>query len=132
MLGRTAARRRGGAEQGPNLLDMTPLREEPWEEDDDGIVTLLRERPRVRGPRSLGRWVSFMMAPPRIRLDDVGSFAWLGMDGETDVRDLAEAVRAEFGDRVEPVSQRLGHLIRVLRRERFIIYVERGDTRKRR
>lgn len=122
MIRRAAGRR--GALAGPNLLDLTPRREVGWEEDEEGIVTLVRERPRVRSPRSLGRWVSFMMAPPRIRLDEVGSFAWLRMDGGTDVRGLVDLVRAEFGDRVEPVGHRLGQLIRLLRRERFVTYVE--------
>ena len=121
---RRPTRQRGGSQEGPNLLDLTPRREVTWEQGDDGNVTLVRVRPRVRSPRSLGRWVSFMMAPPRIRLDDVGSYAWLLMDGSTDVRELAELVGAQFGDRVEPVGQRLGHLIRVLRRERFVSYAE--------
>lgn len=116
--------RRHGPTDGPNLLDLTPRREVAWEQGEDGSVTLVRERPRVRSPRSLGRWVSFMMAPPRIRLDDVGSYTWLRMDGATDVRELAEMVRTEFGDRVEPVGQRLGQLVRVLRRERFVSYAE--------
>jgi len=68
--------------------------------------------------------MSFMMAPPRIRLDDVGSYAWLLMDGGTDVRRLVELVREEFGDRVEPVGERLGQLIRLLKRERFVSYME--------
>jgi hypothetical protein len=46
------------------------------------------------------------------------------MDGTTDVRELAVLVREQFGDRVEPVGQRLGQLIRVLRRERFVSYAE--------
>lgn len=114
----------GGSARGPNLLDLTPRREVEWEVAADGFITLVRERPRVRGPSSLGRWISFMLAPPRIRLDDVGSFVWLHLDGGTDVRELAELVRAEFGDRVEPVGQRLGQLIRLLRRERFVSYTE--------
>jgi len=109
---------------GPNLLDMTPRREVEWEEDAEGRVTLVRERPAIRGPRSLGLWLSFMMAPPRIRLDEVGSFVWLHMSGSRDVRELALLVRAEFGDRVEPVNSRLGQLIRLLKRERFVSYVE--------
>lgn len=125
MIRRAKSAARG---RGPNLLDMKPVREVPWIEDADGLVTLLRDRPRVRSVRSLGRWISYMLAPPRIRLDDVGSFAWLRMDGSTSVRGLAAAVRSEFGDRVEPVSQRLGHLVRLLRRERFIGYVEVGAS----
>ena len=119
-----------GTRTGPNLLDMTPVREVEWEEDEGGVVTLLRSRPRVRGPRSMGRWVSFMLAPPRIRLDEVGSFAWLRMSGTINVGELAALVRNEFGDRVDPVNQRLGHLVRLLKRERFVSYAElRGPMR---
>lgn len=109
-----------------NLLDLTPRREAYWSEADDGRVTVVRERPVIRGPRSLGRWLSYVMAPPRVRLDDVGSFVWRRMDGATDVRRLAGMVREEYGDRVEPVPERLGQLVRTLRRERLVSYVEEG------
>ena len=66
------------ATQGINLLEVAPEREVGWEEED-GLVVLVRDRPRVRSPRSLGRWISYMMAPPRIRLDELGSFAWLAL-----------------------------------------------------
>jgi len=125
---RARSERHDGTRAGQNLLDMTPLREVEWEEDERGGVTLVRRRPRVRGPRSMGGWVSFMLAPPRIRLDEVGSFAWLRMNGNVDVGELAALVREEFGDRVEPVNHRLGHLVRLLNRERFVSYVEPKAT----
>lgn len=128
MIRRDRSERNAGTRPGPNLLDMTLVREVEWEEDESGVVTLVRSRPRVRGPRSMGRWVSFMLAPPRIRLDEVGSFAWLRMNGSSDVGDLAALVREEFGDRVEPVNQRLGHLVRLLKRERFVSYMEPKRT----
>ena len=131
MIRRDRSERNAGTRPGPNLLDMTLVREVEWEEDESGVVTLVRSRPRVRGPRSMGRWVSFMLAPPRIRLDEVGSFAWLRMNGSSDVGDLAALVREEFGDRVEPVNQRLGHLVRLLKRERFVSYlVPKGTATK--
>ncbi len=118
-------RRSGRTERsGPNLLDLTPRREVQWEEREDGLVTLVRVKPVVRDFRSLRRWVSFMMAPPRIRLDEVGSFAWLNMDGDADVRELVQRVRDEFGESAEPVAQRLGQFVRLLRREQFVTYLE--------
>ena len=117
----------GDERSGPNLLDFTPRREVRWEEREDGLVTLVREKPVVRDLRSFRRWWSFMMAPPRIRLDEVGSFAWLNMDGDVDVRELAQRVRNEFGESAEPVAQRLGQFVRLLKRERFVTYVELDD-----
>ena len=110
--------------QAINLLDVAPRREVEWEEGEDGLVVLVRERPRVRGPRSLGRWVSFMMAPPRIRLDELGSFVWLDLDGRTTVGSIADRVRHRFGDGAEPVEQRLGRFVLILHRERFVSYPE--------
>jgi hypothetical protein len=95
-----------------------------WEEREDGLVTLVRVKPAVRDLRSFRRWLSFMMAPPRIRLDEVGSYAWLNMNGDVDVRELVQRVRDEFGESAEPVAQRLGQFVRLLRRERFVTYLE--------
>ena len=113
-----------GERSGPNLLDLTPRREVQWEEREDGLVTLVRVKPAVRDLRSFRRWLSFMMAPPRIRLDEVGSYAWLNMNGDVDVRELVQRVRDEFGESAEPVAQRLGQFVRLLRRERFVTYLE--------
>ena len=90
-------------------------------------MVLVRERPRVRGPRSLGRWLSYMMAPPRIRLDELGSFAWLALDGNTTVGTIAETVRERFGEAAEPAEQRLGQFVHILRRERLVSYPELDD-----
>jgi hypothetical protein len=62
------------------------------------------------------------MAPPRIRLDEVGSFAWTRLDGRTTVGEIAAELRQRFGDQAEPVEQRLGQFVRVLRRERLVAY----------
>ena len=109
---------------GVNLLHLSPSRDVEWKIEADGRVVLFRERPRVRGPRSLVRWLSFVMTPPRIRLDDVGSFVWCRLDGRTAVGSIAEELRREFGERVEPAEQRLGEMIRLLRRERLLSYPE--------
>ena len=63
-----------------------------------------------------------MMAPPRIRLDELGSFAWLALDGRTTVGTIADRVRIRFGEDAEPVEQRLGQFVHILRRERFVSY----------
>lgn len=112
-----------------NLLDLSPRPEVGWEEGEDGLVVLVRERPRVRGPRSLGRWLSYMMAPPRIRLDEFGSFAWRALDGETTVGSISDRVRDHFGDAAEPVERRLGQFVQILRRERFVSYPELDRSR---
>lgn len=122
MSSRRRRRNQAGQATGVNLLDVVPERAAEWDEDPEGRITLIRKRPTVRGPRSLAAWVSSVTGPPRVRLDDVGSFVWRHIDGTRDVRMICGAVQAEFGQRVEPVPERLGQLIRILKRERLVSY----------
>ncbi len=64
------------------------------------------------------------MAVRRIRLDRPGSVAWRLMDGRRRVGEMAAAMRRELGDEVEPVEERVGQLIRLLRRDDLVAYAE--------
>jgi hypothetical protein len=104
-----------------NLLEMAPVRLARWHEIR-GRVILWRPGPRGWGLRGLrDRLVRFLKAN-RIRLDEVGSHAWLHLDGQRTVAEVASELRHHFGDRAEPAEERLGQLVRVLRKERFLAY----------
>jgi hypothetical protein len=103
-----------------NLLELAPVRAARWEERADRVV-LIRPRPEVRGLRSALEWLSCQLAPRRLRLDPMGSFAWRHLDGSTSVARVAEAVRERFGDASEPTEERLGQLVRLLRRDGFVV-----------
>jgi hypothetical protein len=107
--------------EGVNLLDLAPLRLADWEEVE-GRVVVIRPEPVTRGLRGWLDRLLHSMSASRIRLDEVGSLAWLKLDGERTVAEVAELLRQRFGERVEPAEERLGHLVRVLRREGFLTY----------
>jgi hypothetical protein len=104
-----------------NLLDVVPVRAARWEEQEYRVVVL---RPRPHAPWYLLplEWLRFAMAVRRIRLDRVGSAAWRDCDGNRTVGDVARRLRSAFGEPAEPVEERLGHLIRSLRREGLLAY----------
>jgi hypothetical protein len=111
-----------------NLLGLTPVRIADWEVRGDRVV-VIRPKPRVRGLRSALEWVSYQMAARKIRLDEVGSFVWLEMNGRRTVEELGRRLSERFGEKVEPVEERLGTLVLAMRREEFVGY--RGwDDRK--
>lgn len=86
------------------MLARVPVRVVPFEVGEDGKVTLLR-------PKFVSPWLKWMqnfLSKPvfKVRLDEVGSFTWLQMDGTRTAEQVCAALAERFGDRVEPVQQR--------------------------
>jgi hypothetical protein len=107
-----------------DLLELTPVRRVPWLEREDGRVVIERPRPPINGPLGLLRLAGWIFAPRRVRLDEIGSFAWRRLDGATKVRSLAVVIRDAFPDSCDQLEERLcGHL-RALRRLRLISFPE--------
>jgi hypothetical protein len=111
---------------GVNLLELAPRRLAAWSEVE-GRVVVERPRPRGRGWRRLKAALAYRFAVRRIRLDEVGSAAWLGLDGRATVGEVAGELRARFGAAIEPAEERLGQLVRLLRREGLLAYPDWDD-----
>ena len=114
-------RRRRNDLEHVNLLDVTPVRIAEWVERGERVV-VVRPQPTGGGFSGAIDRLLFLLSARRIRLDAVGSFAWLQLDGSRSVGQVAALLRQEFGEEVEPAEQRLGQLVRVLRREGLVAY----------
>jgi hypothetical protein len=114
--------------EGVNLLGLAPQRIAEWEKVEDRTV-LIRPKPETRGLRGLMDRFFHRMSAQRVRLDEVGGFAWDLFDGERTVAEVGEAMRDEFGEKVkvEPVEERLGRLVWLMRREGFLAYPDWDD-----
>jgi hypothetical protein len=107
--------------EGVNVLELAPVRLAEWE-DQDGRIVVLRPRPETGGFRGLVDRLFHRLSARRIRLDEVGGYAWLHLDGERTVGEVAALMRGEFGHRVDPAEERLGRLVLLLRREGLLAY----------
>ena len=117
-----APRRRSANDlEGVNLLEVAPVRLADWKEVGERVV-IERRRPDRRGPTALRQWLSFVLSVKRVRLDEVGTFVWLRLDGRQTVGELAGELRERFGEAVEPAEERLGLLVRALRDQGFVAY----------
>lgn len=99
--------------------DVVPQRTIGWEDGPDGGAVLLVPRFR-RGP--LARWLQPRLRRPhiRVKLDEIGSFAWRMMDGSTSFTSILEAMKREFQDRAEPAGERLSKFLTILYRDKFV------------
>ena len=114
-------RARKGPPEGANLLELTPARTASWSEDGGRVVV---EMPTPDRPwLAPVAWLRSRMSTKRVRLDEVGSLAWSLLDGRRTVGEVAEALRERFGERVEPVEERLGLLMSSLYRGGLVGYV---------
>lgn len=107
-----------------DLLELTPMRQVPWLERDDGRVVIDRPRPPIDGLYGLFRCAGWMLSPRRIRLDEIGSFAWRRLDGATKVRSLAGVMRDAYPDSCDQLEERLGDYLKAMRRLRLISFPE--------
>jgi hypothetical protein len=117
------------AERVVDLLELEPVRCVPWQESVDGHVIIDRPRPPIRGLRGLMERANWLVTPRRIRLDEIGSFAWRRLDGVTKVRTLAGVMREAFPDRRHQIEERLGAYLRVMRRLRVIDFPRLEEPR---
>lgn len=90
-----------------NYLEFIPVPnpEFAYETSEQGEITILREN---KG------FFHFCMqkllkkpAVSYIHLDEMGNFIWPLMDGKRSILDIAELVKEEFGEKAEPLYDRL-------------------------
>ena len=105
--------------QQPNYLEMIPVRnpEITWTTDENGIVTLEIENKGVAN-----RIAQKLLKKPKItyiHLDENGSFVWPLIDGEKTVMDIAQLVDAHFGEKANPLYERLVKFFQILESYHF-------------
>ena len=103
-----------------NYLERKPSRPEglSWSVDDKGIVTL-----DIANTGVFNRIAQKILKKPKvthIHLDNTGSFVWPLLDGEKTIIELGKDVEAEFGEKANPLYERLAKYFQILDSYHFI------------
>lgn len=115
----------------PSTIDWGELRPRRLREHQDRPGEGGRARvsvlvPRIRSALFARLTRSMELEPYLVHLDEVGSFIWLHCDGAHRVAEIGEQLRAEFGEQVLPLEERLTLFLSQLARGRLI---DLGDAR---
>ncbi len=107
--------------QSNNYLNYIPVHNDAfsYEMDEDGKVTILVEN---KGP--FNRMAQVLFKKPKvtkIHLDEMGNFIWPLMDGKRTVYEIAQLVKNEFGEKAEPLYNRLVQYMRNLESYQFVV-----------
>ena len=107
-----------------NYLDYVPVYNPDYtfSIDEQGNVTIFVENKGL-----FNRIAQLVLKKPKIsqiHLDEMGNFIWPLMDGKNTVYDIAEQVKAHFGEKAEPLYSRLVQYMRNLESYGFIRFKE--------
>ncbi len=103
-----------------NYLERCPVRKEglAWSKNETGLVTL--ELPNTG---IMNRIAQKLLKKPKvsyIHLEEIGSFVWPRLDGAKDIAALGAEVREHFGEKAEPLYERLAKYFQILDSYHFI------------
>jgi hypothetical protein len=97
-----------------DLLDFVPCRVADHSVGDDGLVTVIAPRFKSDFWRRFAR--RFGIKPfVRVRLDRIGSTAWLAMDGTATLREVGQRMEVTLGSTPD-LAERLARFVLDLRR----------------
>ncbi|MDQ7815951.1 MAG: PqqD family protein [Melioribacteraceae bacterium] len=106
-----------------NYLDLHPLRLHGEEISDENIVTIII--PKFKNKFIVQYIVPKLKSPDiKLKLDEIGTATWLLLDGKKNVREISNLLMEKFGDKIEPVNQRLTKFLTGLYEQRLITFQE--------
>lgn len=105
-----------------NYLEKKPICKSGlnWSKDENGNVTLEMENKGVAN-----RIMQKLIKKPKtsyIHLDEMGSYIWPLMDGERDILEIGKFVEEHFGEKANPLYERLSQYFKTLEKYNFIEY----------
>ena len=105
-----------------NYLEKKPICKNGlnWSMDENGNVTLEMENKGVAN-----KIMQKLIKKPKIsyiHLDEMGSFIWPLMDGEKDILEIGKFVEEHFGEKANPLYERLSQYFKTLEKYNFIEY----------
>ena len=118
------------AKKKENYLDFIPVvnGQNTWDRGEDGVVTIHMVN---RGfYNTLAQKLFHTPRVSHIKLDEYGSFLWMRIDGVKTVVQLALELKEAYGEKAEPLYDRLVKYMQILRNNRFILFVGRDQVKE--
>lgn len=105
-----------------NYLDLIPVKNEafPFSINEKGVVTIQVEHKGI-----CYKIVQKLFGRSRftqVHLEEFGNFIWPLIDGKRSVYEIGILVMAEFGEKAEPLYDRLTQYFNILKSNEFITF----------
>ncbi len=105
-----------------NYLEKIPSRSDKltWTSDETGLTTL-----EIENKCFFNRLFQLILKKPKvsyIHLDEFGSFVWSVIDGSKSIYDIGQDVDEHFGEKAQPLYDRLCQFFGILESYEFVNY----------
>ena len=110
--------------KGENYLDFVPVTnpKNSWDAADGKVTIHMVHRGFYA---SIAQKVFHTPRVSHIDLDEYGSYLWTQIDGQRTVGQLGDLLKLQFGDRAEPLYDRLVKYVQILHNNEFILFAGR-------
>ena len=110
--------------QAENYFEKIPLRKEKfrWTCDEGGLVTI-----EIDNKGFFNRLLQKIAKKPPVsyvHLDENGSFVWQCIDGQKNIIEIGKLIEEHFGEKANPVYERLLKFIAMLESSGFIEFTK--------
>ena len=103
-----------------NFLEKIPTHKEGlnWSKDENDMVTL-----EMENKGAVNKIAQFVFRKPKvsyIHLEEFGSFIWPRIDGKKTIHEIANEVEEHFGEKANPLYERISTYFSMLERYEFV------------
>ena len=103
-----------------NFLEKIPVKKPglDWSKDEKGEISL-----HQKNTGAFNKIAQVLLKKPKIsyiHLDEMGNFIWPLIDGEKNLIEIGKLVEEHFGEKANPVYERLSQYFRTLETYNFI------------
>jgi len=106
-----------------NLWELIPIRKFEFEKSENELVTILI-------PKFTNKFLVQYLMPRlkypfiKIKLDEIGSAVWNEIDGKKKVGEIADILEKKFGEKIQPIEERLSKFFTQLKLHQFIDFIK--------
>lgn len=106
-----------------NYLEVRPIRNYNETVDENNLVTVLI--PKFKNRFAVKFVLPYMQHKFfKVKLDEFGSAAWLLIDSDRNVSEIASELVKKFGEKIQPVEERLTRFFTGIYEQRLITFLE--------
>jgi hypothetical protein len=104
-----------------NYLDLHPFPLCEYEKNENNLLTVFMPRFNNNLTRKI---FNNKTEHIKLKLDEFGSTCWLLMDGENSVKEIADKLYSKFGEKIQPINERLTKFLTHLYMQKIIYFKE--------